>query len=213
MVARNIKNALMLEKERSASQKHNLEDKDQLSNNFIVKADGDFLKLFNFSCLDFKQLYYHELMTPELSQYLLKVLYLVYSRSVNIVREITSPDIDVEKFSELLVRNIDEIRKHIPRCDKAFDKIKQSVELLKNNFAEYYKDFISSQNPGIIIEHFVFDVAQNSEADMATTMQFKEIIKFYREHMQSSVKDPKIKKIFKMVGENLDILESKCKKV
>lgn len=207
MIARNLKNVLMMEKERSGSEFHDLENPESLKNNFILKADGDFLKLFNFTNLDFKQLMYHELMNPELNEYLLKFLHLLYIRCINIVKEITSPDIDVEKFSELLVKNIDEIRRQIPRCDKAFNKIKESVELLKSNFGEYYKDFVSSKNPGIIIENFVSDVARNSEADASTTRQFREIINFYRKRVQNKIQDPKVKKIFEMVSENLDILE------
>lgn len=212
MTARSLKNAVMLEKQRSGTTIHDLEEKDNLSSNFIIKSDGDFMILFNFTSLDFKQLYYHDLMNSQFSKYILFVLHLIYKKVLNIVKEITSPDIDVDKFSELLVKNIDEIRKHIPRCDKAFDKIKQSVSLLKTNFGEYYKDFISSQNPGIIVENFVIDVAKSSNADISTTRQFREIIKFYRSHMQNRIKDPKIKKIFKMLGANLDILEDKTNK-
>lgn len=209
MIAKNLKNAVMLEKKRSGSQKHDLEDKDMLLPNFILESDGDFMILFNFTALDFKQMFLSELMDKTFSKYILFMLHLIYKKVILIVKEITSPDIDVDKFSELLIKNIDEIRKHIPRCDKAFDKIKSSVDLLKTNFGEYYKDFISSQNPGIIVENFVVDVASNSTADMATTRQFREIIKFYRNNMSSKIKDPKIKKIFQMVGENLDILEEK----
>jgi hypothetical protein len=212
MSARNFKNALMMEKQRAGTQKHDLEDKDHLSSSFIMKSDGDFMILFNFTSLDFKQLYYHEFMNNNLSKYILFVLHLIHKKIMIIVKEITSPDIDVDKFSQLLVKNIDEIRKHIPRCDKAFDKIKQSVSLLKDNFGEYYKDFISSQNPGIIVEHFVLDVAKSSNADMATTRQFRDIIAFYKKNMQSRIKDPKVKKIFSMVGSNLDILEDKASK-
>lgn len=212
MTARNFKNSLMLEKERSGSQKHDLEDKDKLSANFITNADGDFLTLFSFSSLDFKQIYYHDNMDPNFSKYILMVLHLVYKKIMFVIKEITSPDIDVDKFASLLVNNIDDIKKHIPRCEKAFEKIKQSVDLLKSNFGEYYKDFISSQNPGIIVEHFVIDVAKSSKADPAVTRQFREIVKFYRTHMQSKIKDPKVKKIFSMVGANLDILEEKTRK-
>ena len=212
MTARNLKNALMLEKTRTGSKTHDLEDKDHLQKGFIVKADGDFLILFNFTSLDFKQMYFCDYMTAQYSQYILFVLHLIYKKVLNIVKEITSPDIDVDKFSELLVRNIDDIRKHIPRCDKAFDKIKASVGLLKGNFGEYYKDFISSQNPGIIVEHFVSDVAQSSKTDVETTRQFRKIIEFYQKNMQSRITDPKVKKIFKLVGANLDILEEKTTK-
>jgi hypothetical protein len=209
MTTRNLKNALMMEKQRSKQSKHNLEEKDHLNSSFITKSDGDFLILFNFTTLDFKQMYYSNHMTPEINKYILFVLHLIYKKCLEMVKEITSPDIDVDKFSELLVKNIDEIRTHIPRCDKAFDKIKSSVGMLKDNFGEYYKDFISSQNPGIIVENFVSDVAKGSKTDPETTRQFRSIIAFYQKHMQSRITDPKVKKIFQMVGANLDILEEK----
>jgi|ERR1700678_2335089 len=213
MVARNLKNVLLLEKTQSKSSTHNLEDKDKLSPNFILNSDGDFLILFNFSSLDFKQLYYYcDSQDNTNNNYILFVLHLIYKKIINIVKDVTSPDINVDKFSELLTNNIDNIRKHIPRCDRAFDKIKQSVGLLKNNFPEYYKDFISSKNPGIIVENFVFDVAKSSVADITITRQFRDIITFYRTRMQNNINDPKINKIFQMVGANLDILEEKTTK-
>jgi hypothetical protein len=212
ITTRNLKNILSMEKQRSLSQVHDLEQRASLSSNFILKADGDFIVLLSFSSLDFKQIYLHTLMTEEYSNYILFVLFLLYKKFLIIVKELVSPDIDVNKFSEILIDNIEEIRKHIPRCDKAFNKIRQSVDLLKTNFGEYYKDFISSQNPGIIIEHFVLDVSASSTEDPVTTRQFRDIIKFYRDHMQNRIKDPKINKIFQMVSQNLDILEDKEKK-
>jgi hypothetical protein len=212
MLARNLKNALITEKDRKKSTKHDLEDKSKLSDDFIVNSDGDYLRLFNFTFLDFKQLFISDLMTDAFKNYILLVLHYIYLRVITIVKDITSPDIDVEKFSEILVRNIDEMRKHIPRCDKAFDKIKQSVGLLKNNFGGYYKDFVTSQNgnPGIIVENFVLDVAKDSKADLQTARQFKMIVAFYRQQMASrKINDPRIRKMMALVGENLDILETK----
>jgi len=209
MIVKNIRNVLMMEKERSKSEQHNLEDKASLSMMFITKCEGDSLTLFNFCSLDFKQISYNEeLLTPELQNYMLYFLHILYKRGLEVVRLITSPDIDVEKFSEVLVRNIGEVKKHIPRCDKAFDKISNSVGLLRNNFDDYYKDFVISQNPGIIIENFVGDVAKNSSADVQTTMQFRKIIQYYKQRMSAAkIDDPKIKKILSMVGSNLDVLE------
>lgn len=210
MIVKNIKNVLTMEKERTKSEEHNLENRKSLSMTFIQKCEGDSLKLFNFSSLDFKQISYNEdLLTQELQNYMLYFLHILYKRGVEVVNMITSPDIDVGKFSEVLVRNIGEVKKHIPGCDKAFGKIASSVNLLKSNFDGYYKDFVISQNPGIIIESFVGDVAQDSKADPMMTSQFRKIIQFYKQKMNAAkIEDPKIKKILGMVGSNLDVLES-----
>jgi hypothetical protein len=215
MMARNIKTALMIEKERAKVATHNLEDKNNLMDDFIVNCDGDFLKLFNFTSLDFKQMFCSDIMNKDLKKYTLFMINLVYVRSIDVVKDITSPDIDVDKFSKLLVANIGEIRKHIPRCDDAFDRIEQSVGLLKENFGDYYKSFVTSQNnnPGIIIESFVMDVANKNKANMQVTRQFRQIINFYQQQMQGkSIKDPTLKKMLSMVGDNLNILETKLEK-
>jgi hypothetical protein len=212
MIARSLKNVVMAEKERTKSSVHNLEKKDSLSAEFILNCCGDYLKLFNFTSLDFKQIWFSDLIDEQGKKYILHVLHYIYVRVMIIVRDVTSPDIDVEKFSEIVSGNIEEMRKCIPRCDKAFDKIKSSVGLLKENFGEYYKDFVTSQsgNPGVIIENFVADVAKKNTADLATTRQFKEIIKFYNRQISGKkVTDPKVKKMLSLVGENLDILEGK----
>jgi hypothetical protein len=213
MITKNLKSVLNMEKERAKTETHNLENKETLSMMFITKCEGTSLMLFNFCALDFKQISYNEeLLTPQLQQYMLYFLHILYKRGLEVVRLITSPDIDVNKFSEVLVRNIGEVKKHIPRCDKAFDKIASSVGLLRNNFDDYYKDFVISQNPGIIIESFVGDVAKSSSADVQTTAQFRKIIQFYKQRMAAAkIDDPKIKKILGMVGSNLDVLEEEVK--
>jgi Ca2+-binding EF-hand superfamily protein len=210
MTAKNIRRLLREEKERSGSKLDDLEDPAKLSARFIVKADGFDVQLLNFAKMNFKHLIVSFADDEKLTQYVLIWLRLIYLKCSDCYQVATSPDIDVEKFSEVLVNSIKDIRKHIPRCDKAFDKIEESVKLLQNNFDGYYKDFIQSQNPGIIIENFVLDVAQDSNSDAQTTLQFRKIISFYKEHMKkSNVKDPKIQKLFEMLGQNLDVLESK----
>lgn len=206
LTLKTLKNLLILEKNRSKIEIHNLENKENLSLDFIINSDGDFLTIFNFSTLDFKQIMFNELMNEDYKKYISLVLHLTLKKCETVVKEITSPDIDVDKFSVLLVNNIQEIKKHIPRCDDAFKKIEQSVDLLKNNFGEYYKDFISSQNPGIIIEHFVLDVAKSSKAETAVMHQFTTIVKYYRDNMQARVKDPKVKKMFELISANMQYL-------
>lgn len=212
MTARNLSQSLKLEKDRTRSKTNNLENKENLSSNFILESEGDSLILFGFSSLDFKYIMYNPLMNKEFSKYLLLVLHMIYKKTMNIVKEITSPDIDINQFSEVFVNNISHMKKHIPGCDKAFDAIQESVGLLKENFGEYYKDFISSQNSGIILENFVSDVAKNHKGNISVIAQFRKIVQFYRERVETKIKDPKAKKLFDMLGEHMDIVDEKYAK-
>lgn len=212
LLARNLQNTVQIEKERTKAKTHNLEIKTDLSDGFIINSTGDFLPLFGFSCLDFKQLFYADCATEEYKKYVLLILHYIYVRVMIIVREVTSPDVDVAQLSEKIVDSIDDMRKHIPRCDQAFNKIKNSVSMLKDNFGEYYKDFVTSQNshPGIILENFVIDVAKAQSSDPETARQFRTIVNFYHTHVSSNkIKDPKIKHMLGMVNQNLNILEGK----
>lgn len=213
VAVRDLRKIVEESKTRHKQQIHDIEDKEKLRDAFIQHHDDDFLQIMpSIFAMDFKQLWMHPSMSYDLKKRIVHSMHLIQKRGNNIVHNIMSPDIDVGRFSEILINNIDKVRKHIPRCDKAFGKIKQSVHLLKNNFNGYYKDFVVSKNPGIIIENFVLDVADDSKADAETTRQFREIINFYQKKMQGQVKDPKIQKIFDLVGENLNILEKKTGK-
>jgi len=142
-------------------------------------------------------------------KYVLMFLHMMYNRTYEIYKIITSPDVDVDKFVEIVAKSIDEIKTKIPRCNEAFDKIKNATHLLKDNFGDYYKDFVESENPTIIMENFISDVAQSAEGSPQLIMQFKRIISFYRknaeQHMQSN---PQLKQVFSMVNSQMSVLEN-----
>jgi hypothetical protein len=99
----------------------------------------------------------------------------------------------------------------IPRAGKAFKKIEESVELLQNNFGGYYKDFISTKNPSIIIENFILDCSkeQNENMDLDLARQFKKIAMFYKKKSAGKIKDPRINQIFEMLDKNFAMLNVK----
>lgn len=207
MIAKNIKTALMLEKDRAKTTTHDLEDKKKLSDNFIINSDGDYLPLFNFTNLDFKQLWLLEDFNSDHKKYMLYLLHLIYFRSMNLVKIRTSPDIDVERFSELLVDHISGIRAKYPDCKDAFIAIEKSVDLLKNNFDSYYKDFVISNNPSIIIEDFIGDVAQKHHGDMKLMSQFKKIVSHFGKSMKAKgVQDKGLQTLMDLANENMNIL-------
>jgi hypothetical protein len=212
-LTRNIKTAVMLEKERRKTPHHDLEVKTSLGDGFIINSDGDTLELFPFSNLNFKSMMNSDRMTPELRQYTLYWLHLVYVKCLTIADDITSPPIDIEKFSNLMVENIAQLDAQIPRCREAFAMIKNSVGMMKDNFKGYYKDFLSTGTPSIIVEHFLVDVAQGTKSNPKASFQFRQIWKFYSTRMQAqNIKDPRVKKMLSMLSSNLDVLEDKPKK-
>jgi hypothetical protein len=131
---------------------------------------------------------------------------IVLDISKTVYKTLTSPDVDVKEFSKAIISSISQVKKQIPRCEKAFARIEQSVSLLEGNFDGYYKDFIQSQNPSTIIESFVIDVSQSSGGDAQTTRQFRKIISYYQKATQGKIKDPKIKKVFDMLNANFSAM-------
>lgn len=189
---------------------HCLASREKLSDAFISESDEMYMQLIpSMTLMDFKQVWMHSDCNYEVRQRFVYALFIILHRGHAIVEHIMSPDIDVDKFSELLVSSIKQLKAHIPRCDKAFNKIQQSVELLKTNFSGYYADFITSKNPSVIVENFVFDVANTSSGDAELTRQFREIVKFYKKQMANQAHDPQIKQLFDLVDENINVLARK----
>jgi hypothetical protein len=192
-----------------------IEDNDNLSDIFIKSSKTHDLVIFPFCNFDIKFIYTIVKVDDSIKKYLLIFMNMLYNTSYDIYQIITSPDIDISKFSDIIVESIKQARKMIPRANKAFKKIEESVELLKDNFQNYYKDFITTKNPTIIIENFILDVSKenSSEIDLDLARQFKKIVMFYQKKSQGKIKDPRINQLFEMLNKNFDMLNVKDKDV
>jgi hypothetical protein len=118
----------------------------------------------------------------------------------------TSPDIDVDEFVNVIVSSIDQIKNQpsLSRCTRAFDKIKESVHMLKDNFSEYYKDFLETKNSTIIMENFVIDVSKNTKKDPQLMQQFRKIISHYRSLAKSNIQNPQLRALFERVNDQFN---------
>lgn len=137
-------------------------------------------------------------------------LHKLYTISHDIYEATQIPDIDPQKFAKLVMTSMKDVKKHIPRCDKAFKILENSVGLLESNFQKYYTDMKCSGNTSVIMENFIMDVTSDNEsADISVRSQFRTIISKYRKLMSGSVaKDPRNKELLKHVEANLDVLEN-----
>lgn len=188
-----------------------IEDNDNLSDIFIKSSKTHELIIFPFCNFDIKMIYTHIKVDESVSKYLLIFLNMIYKTTYEIYEIITSPDIDISKFSDIIIQSIQQAKKMIPRANRAFKKIEDSVELLKNNFQNYYKDFISTKNPSIILENFILDCSKDNaeDVDLDLARQFKRIVMFYQKKSQGKIKDPRINQLFEMLNKNFDMLNVK----
>jgi len=182
---------------------------ENLDHKFLETMAGNEFSPFPFSNLNFKYIIDGLLIKKGLSEikFVMTVLNKILTLSYNLYRVYNNPDFDVSEFAKVIVNNIGEVKKRIPRCEKAFKKIEESVDLLKENFNGYYKDYVQTQNQMIIMESFVTDVAKNTKADPETTREFRQIISYYRKMAGQQIKNPRMKQLFDKVNENFNMID------
>lgn len=186
--------------------KRYLEDKNNLKDEFIKREPGLSLTPLSFTNLDIKLLWGSDKLTNMAKNYILNILNHTYLIGCDIYDVITSPDIDIKKFSYVLIKNIEKMKKQIPRCDKAFNIIKNSVEMLENNFKGYYRNSVECENPSIIVESFIIDVSMSQKASASITGQFRKII-MHMKRASANNNDPRIKKLFKILNSQFTMME------
>lgn len=192
-----------------------LKDRCNLSDSFIRSSIGEELYIFDFAKINFKHLFTHILAEnfedkeslDNSKTYILVTLNMLYITTQDIYKLISSPDVDIDKLSEIIVKAIEAAKKQIPRCDKAFRIIGNSVDMLKSNMNTYYKDFVATSNPTIIFESFIQDIANDVNMDTQTLSQFKRIIFHFRKKSQNMPKNPKLDTMFTALDKIMNIMD------
>ena len=179
------------------------------------QADGSYTPL-PFTNLNFYNLWTEisdlENNGEKIKEYVLQVLKKLMEKSYEIQNILVSPDIDVEEFSSVLVEAITKARSQLPRCQQAFDKIEEAVGTLRNNFGDYYKEFMISKKPNSILESFVSDVAKSHKNNTRLKWQFMQIVNFYRKHSAGKIsKESNLNYIFDTLDDHLDQLDKATK--
>lgn len=198
--------------------KPSLAKADKLKARFLTQAGLSFAPLSDLPAVNFKELYQQTLYpagdnaeakaeAARQQQIILVTLHKMYTISHDVYDAVSAPDIDVNEFVDIVLGSLGDIEKQIPRCGEAIAKIRESVHLLKGNFGGYYKDYVASNNPTIIMENFVLDVSKSTSANARVTAQFRKIIAHYRKQARLQANDPRMKSIFEQVDKNFQELE------
>lgn len=185
-----------------------------LNDKWITSQPGLQYSPFSFTALDFKSIWYNTAVTPAIKKYILTTMSMLFNYCHEIYKIITSPDIDVKKFSQIIIDSIDKIKSmpELSRCNEAFNKIKESVSLLENNFEGYYKDMMQSENPSTLIENFIVDVSKGQNMNLSLMQQFRKIIAFYKKQGGNKISDPSIKKLINTMEQRMDSAEKNLQK-
>jgi len=208
----NIINMILVTCKNLVRHKKHIMHSEQLKGDFILRIAGNKLcPLPDLPEVNFRTMYIDDRLTPQDKNFLLLILNKLYTVSHDVYEAVSAPDIDVKEFVKVIMSSIGEIKKQIPRCEQAFQKIIDSVGLLQNNFDGYYKDFVASNNPTIIMENFVIDVSKSTNASPKVTAQFRQIIGYYRKIASQQASNPKLQSLFKQVDKNFQELEKNTK--
>lgn len=183
-----------------------LNEESDIDDSFINREPGISLKPLDFSDFDLKLLWNSENITNAIKKFILSIIKHTYKIGVEMYDIVTSPDVDIKKFSIILVESIGKMRKQIPRCDKAFDVIENSVKMLETNFTSYYRSSVEAENPSVIVENFIVDISTSQKANATVTSQFRKIVNYLKEK-GSQNNDPKVKKLFGMLNNQFTTID------
>lgn len=191
-----LKTAVVLGNNLNRYKKHLESEKPEERSSIFIKRHLESMpmRLFPFSDLDLKRLYMTEGMrantasSKNVDEYILAILHKLLTVCVKIYNVLSSPDINVADFGKVLIKSLMEVKKMIPRCDAAFKIIEQSIGMFENNFNGYYKNFVTSQNPNVLLEDFLRDVSeQQPDGNVKVKSQFARIMAFiYKMKMKMS---------------------------
>lgn len=190
--------------------KTHLENIDKLSPRFLLTPGLEYSPINDLLAANFKAFYIDDRLSEGQRQNLLVFLHKLYSVTHDVYEASSAPDIDVDKFVEIITSSLQQVKGQIPRCDDAFKRLESSVGLLRENFGKYYRDSHSSGNPSLLMENFVLDVADSSQgASMSVRAQFKRIIAFYRKNMAAQPKTAETQTLFSELERNFKELEKR----
>jgi hypoxanthine phosphoribosyltransferase len=176
-------------------------------------TQGDFLNSFSgtvnpftFSSLDLKYIWSEERFTGR--QMVLSVLAHFYWVGLDTFDLLNSPDVDMQQFSGVLLKALDALKRKLPRCDDAFRILENSVGLLQTNFKQYFRDSKLSNNPSLLMQNFIIDVAQTQNMNLSVKAKadFKRIID-YLINANSGSTNPHFRAMIELLQKNRNVLD------
>lgn len=157
--------------------------------------------------MDFRYLWM--VMDEKFRRYNVNFLSHLYFKGCQLYDIVTSPDVDMDKMSELLVDALCAFKDKIKGCGEAFKVLEGTVDILKRNFSQYFRNSVAKGQEKVFFEDFFMDVANQKGLDGAVIKsQFKkmgaEINKLIGAH-EGLRNRPEIGVLCDLMNRNLDL--------
>lgn len=159
---------------------------------WLESLPGHSYEIFPFSSLNIKFIYSYNFHNTDDNYHRKKFIANIFNKlfkcCLALYNIITEVDFDISKFTDIILNNIDSLKKELPRCDDAFDVISQALTKIKTNFKHYYKDFELTSDPTIIIQNFIKDIYDDNKSNPIIISQLKKIISHFSNKIKSNSK-------------------------
>jgi hypothetical protein len=153
---------------------------------FLLSQNG---VIFPFSRLDIRNIFVVRDEDEEKKKYIIRAVKLLYKTATDVLKEVSQPNISPDEYIEVIETAVINGRKKVPRCNEAFDVMTNSTGMFREKFNIYYKHFLESGNPSIILQDFVSDVAdlaKNAGENPQLKRQFKEIFDVFGKELSNN---------------------------
>jgi hypothetical protein len=176
----------------------------EMSRTFMLKLKGtEFCPLNEITSFNFYNAYIHG--DDKEKEYIIILLAELFRLCNAVYKFVVTPDLNIDKFAATLIDGVKKYRSFIPRCDEAFDAIENSAHLFKNNFNGYYKEFVTTKNPGCILEQYIMDICSDKAKDNKKILrQFRDIMSFFNKHMSNTPINPDVRRMLKSLEDRFN---------
>ncbi len=184
-------------------------DLNSLNHRFITAMPGVEWAPFPFTTLNIKHIFILPGVGENTITFFMTILHKAYVLSRALYEELQSPDIDIDRMSDIIMSSINDAQKcpELSRCKEAFHKIRESIGLLRNRLPGYYRDSLATGDNTIIMQHFIIDVSSETKASPTVIRQFGVIADYYRKAGKDQITNPKIKMLFDKINESFKEIE------
>lgn len=172
---------------------------------FLRSMAGVTFAPFPFTNLNVKDLYVANAADNGFVTVVLKVLSKSFAITYELWNNLQTPDINIDQFVARMSHQMNDLIRipELSRCRRAVSALQNSLNMLKNNFGEYYRDFVQTRSSSTIMENYIADVIKGVKADNELRRQFMLIIRYYRKAAAKQGSNPKSKEMFEKIDKTL----------
>lgn len=146
-------------------------------------------KAFPNSQFDVKYLWDRSDLTIQQRDGLVKFVYDIFTKGMEIYDVITTPSVDVDELFNALMGQFSMFEKDLHDCREAFDLIKKSTHIFKDRFKSYYKKFLASGNQtNIILEEYLGDIVKTAGDDSKLITQIRKLMLYVKKKVLERMK-------------------------